>query len=36
MPAVLAVYNFPKGSDRFRRVERFIHYYFERFDALKQ
>jgi hypothetical protein len=36
MPAVLAVYNFPRGSDRFRRVERFIHYYFDRFDALKQ
>lgn len=36
MPAVLAVYNFPKGSDRFRRVERFIHYYFDRFDAFKQ
>lgn len=35
MPAVLAVYNFPKGNDRFRRVERFIHYYFDRFDALK-
>ena len=36
MPAVLAVYNFPRASDRFRRVERFIHYYFDRFDALKQ
>jgi TRAP-type uncharacterized transport system substrate-binding protein len=36
MPAVLAVYNFPRTSDRFRRVERFIHYYFDRFDALKQ
>jgi NMT1 family protein len=36
MPAVLAVYNFPRGNDRFRRVERFIHYYFERFEALKQ
>jgi hypothetical protein len=36
MPAVLAVYNFPKESDRFRRVERFIHYYFDRFDQLKQ
>jgi hypothetical protein len=35
MPAVLAVYNFSKGNDRFRRVERFIHYYFDRFDALK-
>ena len=36
MPAVLAVYNFPKGSDRARRLERFIDYYFERFDKLKQ
>src|SRR5262245_40735843 len=37
VPVVLAVYNFPKSNnDRFRRVERFIHYYFERFDKLKQ
>jgi TRAP-type uncharacterized transport system substrate-binding protein len=36
MSAVLAVYNFPKGSDPARRVERFIQYYFERFDKLKQ
>jgi NMT1-like family len=36
MSAVLAVYNFPKESERYRRVERFIHYYFERFESLKQ
>ncbi len=36
MPAVLAVFNFPKGSDRARRLARFIDYYFERFDKLKQ
>jgi len=36
MLAVLAVYNWPRESDRFRRVERFIQYYFERFDKLKQ
>jgi TRAP-type uncharacterized transport system substrate-binding protein len=36
MPAVLATYNFPKGSDRARRLARFIDYYFERFDKLKQ
>src|SRR5262245_30441522 len=36
VPVVLAVYNWPKGSDRYRRVERFIQYYFERFDRLKQ
>ena len=36
MSAVLAVYNFPKGNDRTRRLARFIDYYFERFDKLKQ
>src|SRR5262249_30921074 len=36
MPAVLAVYNFPKGSDRARRLARFIDYYFDRFEKLKQ
>jgi TRAP-type uncharacterized transport system substrate-binding protein len=36
VPAVLAVYNWPKGSDRFRKVERFIQYYFSRFDQLKK
>lgn len=33
---VLAVYNWPKGSDRFRKVERFIRYYFDRFETLKK
>lgn len=36
VPGVLAVYNWPKGNDRFRRVERFINYYFTRFDQLKE
>jgi TRAP-type uncharacterized transport system substrate-binding protein len=36
VPAVLAVYNWPKGSDRFRKVERFIQYYFDRFDNFKK
>jgi TRAP-type uncharacterized transport system substrate-binding protein len=36
VPAVLAVYNWPKGNDRFRRVERFIEYYFARFEKLKE
>jgi TRAP transporter TAXI family solute receptor len=36
VPVVLAVYNWPRNSDRFRRIERFVHYYFERFDKLKQ
>jgi TRAP-type uncharacterized transport system substrate-binding protein len=29
--AVLAVYNWPRESDRFRRVSRFIDFYFDRF-----
>lgn len=36
VPVVLAVYNWPKGSDRFRRVERFIQYYFSRFETLRK
>src|SRR5215475_12941141 len=36
IPAVLASYNWPKDSDHFRRVERFINYYFDRFELLKQ
>jgi TRAP transporter TAXI family solute receptor len=32
---VLAVYNWPANTDRHRRVERFIEYFFERFDKLK-
>jgi TRAP-type uncharacterized transport system substrate-binding protein len=36
VPVVLAVYNWPRNSDRFRRIERFVHYYFEHFDNLKQ
>jgi len=34
--AVLAVYNWPQESDRFRRVSRFIDYYFDRFDKFHQ
>jgi formylglycine-generating enzyme required for sulfatase activity/TRAP-type uncharacterized transport system substrate-binding protein len=36
IPAVLAVYNWPRENDRFRRVERFIDYYFARFGKLKE
>jgi TRAP-type uncharacterized transport system substrate-binding protein len=36
LPAVLAVYNWPPQSDRYRRVQRFIEYYFTGFDKLKQ
>ena len=34
--AVLAVYNWPLGSDRFRRVQRFVEYYFDRFANFHQ
>ena len=36
VPVVLAVYNWQASSDRFRRVERFIQYYFERFDTMRK
>ncbi len=36
VPVVLAVYNWPRDNDRFRRVERFIQYYFDRFERLKK
>src|SRR5216683_2653425 len=36
VPSVLAVYNWPKNSDRFRRVERFIQYLYARWDKLTQ
>ncbi len=36
IPVVLAVYNWSKENDRFRRVERFIQYYFEKFDTLRK
>ncbi|HKD28151.1 MAG TPA: TAXI family TRAP transporter solute-binding subunit [Xanthobacteraceae bacterium] len=36
VPSVLAVYNWPKNSDRYRRVERFIQYLFNRWDKLSQ
>jgi TRAP-type uncharacterized transport system substrate-binding protein len=31
---VLAVYNWPRDHDRFRRVQRFIEFYFDRFEGL--
>ncbi len=34
--AVLAVFNWPKESDRYRRVQRFIDFYFDRFKNLQQ
>lgn len=33
---VLAVYNWPKGSERYRRVARFIEAYFAKFPQLQQ
>ena len=36
VPVVLAVYSWPKESDRFRRVERFIEYFFDRFEAFQK
>ena len=35
VPAVLAVFNWPKNSDRYNRVERFIEYLFNRWDTLQ-
>jgi hypothetical protein len=36
IPVVLAVYNWPEGTPRYRKVERFIEYYFGRFDRLRK
>jgi TRAP-type uncharacterized transport system substrate-binding protein len=36
IPVVLAVYNWPEGTPRYRKVERFIEYYFGRFDSLRK
>jgi TRAP-type uncharacterized transport system substrate-binding protein len=36
VPAVLAVYNWPKGSDRARRVERFVESLFGKWDKFLQ
>ena len=36
VPSVLAVYNWPKNSERYRRVERFVQYLFNRWDRLIQ
>ena len=35
VPAVLAVFNWPKNTDRYSRVSRFIQYLFSRWDALQ-
>jgi TRAP transporter TAXI family solute receptor len=35
VPDILAVYNWPTGTDRYRRVEKFITALFEKFDQLR-
>jgi TRAP-type uncharacterized transport system substrate-binding protein len=35
VPAVLAVYNWPKGSDRYRKVERFVQNLVSKFSKLQ-
>ena len=35
VPAVLAVYNWPVNSDRYRKVQRFVQYLFNNFDKLQ-
>ena len=36
VPSVLAVYNWPKPTDRYRRVERFVQRLFANFDKLQK
>jgi len=36
VPTVLAVFNWPKGSDRYRRVERFTEQLFAKFGKLQE
>jgi TRAP-type uncharacterized transport system substrate-binding protein len=36
VPAVLAVFNWPKNTDRYRRVQRFTEYLFNRWDKFLQ
>ena len=35
VPAVLAVYNWPVNTDRYRKVQRFVQYLFNNFDKLQ-
>jgi hypothetical protein len=36
VPAVLAVFNWPKNSDRYRKVQRFVEYLFNRWDSFQR
>jgi TRAP-type uncharacterized transport system substrate-binding protein len=35
VPTILAAYNWPRGSDRYARVERLTNYLFDRLDTLQ-
>jgi TRAP transporter TAXI family solute receptor len=35
-PSVLIAYNWPKGSDRYRRVDKFVKAFFTKFDEFKK
>ena len=35
VPAVLAVYNWPQNTERYRKVQRFVQYLFTNFDKLQ-
>ncbi|MFZ3361237.1 MAG: TAXI family TRAP transporter solute-binding subunit [Xanthobacteraceae bacterium] len=35
VPAVLAVYNWPPNTERYRKVQRFVQYLFNNFDKLE-
>jgi TRAP transporter TAXI family solute receptor len=36
VPDILAVYNWPKGTDRYQRVEKFITAFFRNFNKLRE
>jgi TRAP-type uncharacterized transport system substrate-binding protein len=36
VPAVLAVFNWPKNTDRYRKVQRFVEAFFTKFDQFQQ
>jgi hypothetical protein len=36
VPAVLAVFDWPKGSDRYQRLVRMVDYLFDRFELLQK
>jgi hypothetical protein len=36
VPAVLAVYDWPRNTDRYKRLERVVDYLFERFEKLQK